>query len=133
MAAKAKDIQRDITKIEKKINGQKLVQQLWFPSRKALKNYTKSFGIKIINKNDPLIQLNSTIDSVPSLFKKQLNEMKRIKHIETLKLTFKKTAVDADKNEPKMIFKIAYFNSKAKTIINHNEIIESIQHQIKRY
>ena len=34
-------------KIEKKINDQKS----WFPLRKVLKNYTKSFGIKIINKN----------------------------------------------------------------------------------
>ena len=41
-------------KIEKKINDQKLVQQSWFPSRKALKNYTKSFEIKIINNNDPV-------------------------------------------------------------------------------
>ena len=53
--------------------------------------------------------------------------MKGIKHIETLKLTFKKTTVDADKNEPKIIFKIAYFSSKAKTIINENKINESIQ------
>ena len=53
--------------------------------------------------------------------------MKRIKHIKTLKLTFKKTTVNADKNEPKIIFKTAYFNSKAKTIINENEINESIQ------
>ena len=59
-------------------------------------------------------QLNSTIDSVAFLLKKQLNEMEGIKHIETLKLIFKKTTVDADKNEPKMIFKTAYFNSKAK-------------------
>ena len=43
-------------KIEKKINDQKL----WFPFRKALKNYTRSFGIKTINKNEPIIQLNST-------------------------------------------------------------------------
>ena len=53
--------------------------------------------------------------------------MKAIKLIETLKLTFRKTTVDADKNEPKMIFKTAYFNSKAKTIINENEINENIQ------
>ena len=110
-------------KIEKRIND----QRSWFPLIKAIKNYTKSFGIKIINKNEPIIQLNSTIDSVASLLKKQLNEMKGIKHIETLKLTFKKTTIDADKNEPKMIFKTAYFNSKAKTIINENETNESIQ------
>ena len=53
--------------------------------------------------------------------------MKEIKYVETLKLTFKKTTVDADKNEPKMIFKTAYFNSKANTIINGNETNESIQ------
>ena len=62
------------------------------------------------NKNDPLIQLNSTIDSVASLLNKQLNEMKGIKDIETLKLTIKETTIDADKNEPKMIFKTAHFN-----------------------
>ena len=56
---------------------------------------------KIINKNEPTIKLNSTIDSVASLLKEQLNEMKGIKHIETLKLIFKKTTADADKNEPK--------------------------------
>ena len=109
--------------IEKKIND----QMLWFPLRKALKNYTTSFGIKIINKNEPIIQLNSTIDSAASLLKKQLNEMKGIKYIETLKLTFKKTAIAADKNEPEMIFKTVYFNSKTKTIINENEVNESIQ------
>ena len=53
--------------------------------------------------------------------------MKGIKHIETLKLTFKKTTIDADKNEPRMIIKTAYFNSKAIIIINQNEIIESMQ------
>ena len=53
--------------------------------------------------------------------------MKGIRLVETLKLTFKETTVGADKNEPKKIFKTAYFNSKAKTIINENEINESIQ------
>ena len=53
--------------------------------------------------------------------------MKGIKNIETLKLTFNKTTVDADKNELKMIFKTAYFNNKAQTIINENQLNESIQ------
>ena len=39
----------------------------------------------------------------------------------------KKTTADADINEPRLIFKMVYFNSKAKTIINENEINESIQ------
>ena len=53
--------------------------------------------------------------------------MKRIKHIETLKLTLKKTTIDTDKNEPKTIFKTSYFSSKAKAIINENEVNESLQ------
>ena len=53
--------------------------------------------------------------------------MKGFKHIETLKLAFQKTAIDADKKEPKMIFKTAYFNGKVKTLIIQSKIIESIQ------
>ena len=41
-----------------------MIKKSWFPLTKGLKNYTKSFGIKIINKTEPLIQLNRTIDSV---------------------------------------------------------------------
>ena len=122
---KDEDLQRKFDevsqKIEKKINDEKS----WFPLRRALKNCTKSFGIKIININEPIIQLNSTIGSVKLLLKKGLNEMEGLKYIETLKLTFKKAI--ADKNEAKITFKTAYFKSKAKTIININEIDESIQ------
>ena len=98
---------------------------MWFPLGKAIKNYTKSFRIEIINRNDPIIQLNKTTDSVKLLPKKELNKMEGLKYIETLKLTFKKAITD--KNETKITFKTAYFNSKAKTIINQNEIDESIQ------
>ena len=51
--------------------------------------------------------------------------MKGIKHIETLKVTFKKTIVS--NNESKTTSKTAYFNSKAKTIISENKINESIK------
>ena len=53
--------------------------------------------------------------------------MKGIKYIETLKLTLQKTTVDADKNEPKMIFKQLISIVKQKTISNENEINESNQ------
>ena len=111
--------------VEQKVDDRKSVPKLWFPLRKALKNYTKSFGITIINKNSPLIQLNGTMDSVASLLKKQLNETKGIKYIEKLKVTFTKTIID--KNKSKIILKTAYFNSKSKIIITKNEINENIQ------
>ena len=71
--------------------------------KESSQNYIKSFRIKIINKHNRLIQLNGTIDSVASLLKKQLNEMKGIRHVETLKLTFTKTTVDADKYQIKAV------------------------------
>ena len=122
-----KELQRKFEEVSQKLDKKIKDQMSSFPLRKALKNYIKSFGIKIINKNEPIIHLNSTIDSVVSLLKKPLNEIEGIKYTETLKLTFKKTTVDADKNEPKMLFKTAYFNSETKTIINENEISESMQ------
>ena len=57
--------------VEKKINDQKS----WFPLRKDLKNYTKSFGIKIINKNEPII-LNTYSVKQPDLY-----------YFETIKMT----------------------------------------------
>ena len=53
----------------------------------------KSFGIKIIDKDEPIIQRNSNIDSVASLLKKELNKMEGLKNNETLKLTFKKQSL----------------------------------------
>ena len=92
---------------------------------KSVKNYTKSFKIAIIGKSDPFTQLNSTMYIVEHILNKQLDEMKGIKHIETLKVTFKKTIVS--NNESKTTLKTAYFNSKAKTIISKNKINESIK------
>ena len=43
-----------------------------------------------------------------------------------MKLTLKKTTIDANKKDTITIFKTAYFNSKAKTLINKGEANESI-------
>ena len=51
----------------------------------------------------------------------QLNEMKGLKYVETLKVTFKK------QSDNKKVYKTAYFNSSAQTIINHTEIANSLQ------
>ena len=96
---------------------------LWSQSQTALKNYTKAFEIAIINKRDHLIQLNSTIDNAEFILNK-LSEMRGLQYIETLKVKFRKTIV-AD-NKTKITIKTAYFNSKAKTIINKNKISESL-------
>lgn len=47
--------------------------------------------------------------------------MRGLKFVETLKITFEKLA------DNQMVAKTAYFNSLAQMIINHSEIIESLQ------
>ena len=88
---------------------------------KALKGYTKSFEIRIINNKDPLKQLQSTRKGIKFHIESILKSMKGLKFVENLKVTFKKNS----KNE--IITKTAYFNSKPKTIINKTQITEELQ------
>ena len=88
---------------------------------KALKGYTKSFEISIINNKDPLTQLQNTRKAVEYHIMKILTSMKGLKFIETLTVTFKKFV------NSEIVYKTAYFNSKPQTIINNVEIPEALQ------
>ena len=88
---------------------------------KALKGYTKSFEIGIKNNKDPLEQLQNTKKAIEYHIVSILPSMKGLKFVETLKVTFKKLATD------EIVYKTAYFNSKAQTIINNIEIPEALQ------
>ena len=88
---------------------------------KALKGYTKSYEIGIKNNKDPLEQLHNTRSAVNHYINKLLNEMKGLKFVETLKVTFSKAKDD------ELIYKSAFFNSKPQTIINNLGISESLQ------
>ena len=88
---------------------------------KALKGFTKSFEISIINNKDPLTQLQNTRKAVEYHIMKILTSMKGLKFIETLMVTFKKIV------NSEIVYKTAYFNSKPQTIINNVEIPEALQ------
>ena len=88
---------------------------------KALKGYTQSFDIGIKHSKDPLLQLQNTRKAVEYHLIKTLPSMKGIKFVETLKVTFSKMTGDG------IIYKTAFFNSKAQTIINNEEIFGSLQ------
>ena len=88
---------------------------------KALIGYTKSFKIGIKNNKDPLVQLQNTRSAVKHHINTLLDEMKGLKFIETLKVTFSKAKDDG------LIYKSAFFNSKSQTIINNLGISESLQ------
>ena len=88
---------------------------------KALKGYTESFEIGIKNNKDPLAQLQNTRKAIEYHIASILTSMKGLKLVETLMVTFKKSADDEIEH------KTAYFNSKPQTIINNVEIPKSLQ------
>ena len=87
----------------------------------AIKGYARSYEISLINKQDPLIQLQHTRLLIENNLLEILTEMKGIKFNEVLKITFKKQVGD----EP--IEKVAYFNGKMQTVTNEIEIAELLQ------
>ena len=87
----------------------------------ALKGFTKSFKISIINNKDPLTQLQNTRKAVEHHIMKILTSMKGLKFIETLMVTLKAT------KNGEIVYQTAYFNSKPQTIINNVEIPEALQ------
>ena len=88
---------------------------------KALKGYTKSYEIGINNDKDPLEQLQNTRSAVKNHINTLLNEMKVLKFVETLKITFRKVSGG------ETIEKKAFFNSTVQTIINETQINEALQ------
>ena len=88
---------------------------------KALKGYTKSYEISIKNNKDPLAQMQNTRKAIEHSVISLLDEMKGLKYVETVKVTFNKIS------DGEIVEKSAYFNSKAQTIINHTEINEALQ------
>ena len=88
---------------------------------KALKGYTKSFEIGIKNNKDPLAQMQNTRKAIEQRVITSLDEMKGLKYVETLKVTFEKNSGNV------LVEKPAYFNSTPQTIINQMEINEALQ------
>ena len=88
---------------------------------KALKGYTESYKINIKNNKDPLVQLQNTRKAVAHHIIRTLTSMKGLKFVETLKVTFTKMS------DGELVYKTAYFNSLAQTVINNLEITKSLQ------
>ena len=87
----------------------------------AHKDSTKSSAVDIIYDKDPLLQLTKTRNVIEQYLNGELIGLRGFQYIETLKVTFEKQLRD------EIITKTAYFNGRARTIINENEIDESLQ------
>ena len=112
-----------------------------------MKGFVKSYEISIKNNKDPLAQLQNTRKVIEQHVINSLDEMKGLKYVETVKVTFNKPEqsnyrrdeITFEKHKERFfklfktdetdekVSKTAYFNSKAQTIINHTEINKALQ------
>ena len=92
--------------------------------QRALKRNAKSFSVDIISDRDPLRQTYFSHDAVREALDSVLESDRGLKAFLTLQITFKKQKI-VDGQEV-FEFKNAYFNSKAFTIINSEEISNAL-------
>ena len=80
----------------------------------AFRGYAMSYKVEIIEKKDPIKQLEASKSSIKDLFSDLLNETKGFKYQITLKVMLKKY-----KPNREIEFRPVYFNSTTKTVMNH--------------
>ena len=80
----------------------------------AFRGYAMSCKVELVEKKDPLIQLQASKTSIKDLFKDFLDGTKGFKYQITLKVELKKC-----KPEGEIEFSPVYFNSTRKIVINH--------------
>ena len=86
----------------------------------AFRGYSKSFKVEIIERKDPINQLEASKSSIKDLFSDLLNETKGFKYQITLNVTLKKYKPNGE-----IKFRPVYFNSTTKTLINHKFRLEN--------
>ena len=73
-----------------------------------------SYKVEIIEKKDPIVQLEASKLSIKNLFNDLLNELKGFKYQITLEVLLKKYKLNGE-----IEFRLVYFNSVTKTVTNH--------------
>ena len=83
---------------------------------RALKGHANSCGIELQDNLNPLNHFTKTKVLVESHLGDLLKTMKGFKFIEMLEVTFKKETINSKTGKRVSIYKMAFFNGKAKTI-----------------
>ena len=86
----------------------------------AFKGYAMSYKVEIVEKKDPVVQLEASRLSIKNLFSDLLNKTKGFKYQITVKVLLKKYKLDGE-----IEFKPVYFNSVTKTVTSHRFKLES--------
>ena len=79
-----------------------------------------SYKVEIIERKDPIVQLEASKSSIKDLFSDLLNETKGFKYQITVKVLLKKYKLNEE-----IEFAPVYFNSETKTVINHRFRLEN--------
>ena len=91
----------------------------------AFRRYTISYKVKLVQKKDPIKQLEEGKASIKDLLSDLLNETKGFKYEITLKVTLKKY-----KPNTEIEFRPVQFNSTIKTVIDHKFSLENAFQEI---
>ena len=91
----------------------------------AFSGYAMSYKVEIIEKKDPIVQLEASKSSIKDLFSDLLNETKGFKYQITVKVLLKKYKLNEE-----IEFAPVYFNSVTKTVINHRFRLENYFQEI---
>ena len=79
-----------------------------------------SYKVEIIERKDPIVQLEASKLSIKDLFSHLLNEAKGFKYQITVKVLLKKYNLNGE-----IEFAPVYFNSATKTLLNHRFRLEN--------
>ena len=83
-------------------------------TNQAFRGYEMSYKIEIIERKDPILQLEAGKSSMKKLFSDLLNEANKFKYQITVKVLLKKYKLNGE-----IEFAPVYFNQTTKTVINH--------------
>ena len=85
----------------------------------AFQGYAMLYKVELIEKKDPIIQLEASKSSIKDFFSDLLNETKGFKYHITVQVLFKKYKPNGE-----IEFVPVYFNSETKLVINHRFKLE---------
>ena len=89
-------------------------------TNQAFRGYGILYKVEIIERKDPIVQLEASKSSIKDLFSDLLNETKGFKYQITVKVLLKKYKLNG-----KIEFASVYFNSVTKAVINHRFRLEN--------
>ena len=89
-------------------------------TNQAFRGYAMSCKVELIERKDPIIQLEASKSSIKDFFSDLLNETKGFKYQITVKVLLKKYKLNEE-----IEFAPVYFNSLTKTVINHRFRLEN--------